>query len=249
MEQDLQKQPAEVIYGRNAVAELLRSGRQVENLYIQKGELKGSIVRIIALAKEKRIPIKEVPAQKLDSLCGKQSHQGVAAQVPAAAYARMEDIFALAEEKNEPLFVVICDEIEDPHNLGAIIRSAECAGAHGVIIPLRRSAGLTPVVYKTSAGACEHLPVVRVNNLVATMDMLKEKGVWVYGADMDGQDYTKTNLSGAVALVIGAEGKGLGRLVKEHCDAILSLPIKGRIDSLNASVAAGILMYEVVRNR
>lgn len=239
----------DIIAGRNPVTEALRSGRSVDCLYIAKGELNGSVKVIAALAKEKKIPIKEVDRKKLDYMTAGSVHQGVAAAASMKEYASIDDIFALAENRNEPPFVIVLDEIEDPHNLGAIIRTAECAGAHGIIIPKRRAAGLSFTVGKASAGAYEYVPVARVTNIASAIDELKERGCWVYGADMDGQTYCTCDLKGAAALVIGSEGRGLGRLVREKCDAILSLPMKGKINSLNASVAAGILMYEFSRQR
>ena len=182
-------------------------------------------------------------------MCGGANHQGVAAFVAVHEYSSVDDILAFAEEKGEAPFIVICDEIEDPHNLGAIIRTAECAGVHGIIIPKRRSAALNFTVGKTSAGALEYMRVARVSNLVSTIEDLKQRGVWVYGADMNGESYKKIDFSGATALVIGNEGKGLGKLVREKCDVIVSLPMKGNINSLNASVAAGILMYEISSKR
>lgn len=239
----------DIIAGRNPVAEALRSGRSVDCLYIAKGELNGSVKVIAALAREKKIPIKEVDRKKLDQMTAGSAHQGVAAAASVKEYASVDDIFALAQKRNEPPFIIVLDEIEDPHNLGAIIRTAECAGAHGIIIPKRRAAGLSFTVGKASAGAYEYVPVARVTNIAAAIDELKERGCWVYGADMDGQTYCSCDLRGAAALVIGSEGRGLGRLVREKCDAVLSLPMKGRINSLNASVAAGILMYEFSRQR
>ena len=239
----------DIIAGRNPVAEALRSGRSVDCLYIAKGELNGSVKVIAAHAREKKIPIKEVDRKKLDQMTAGSAHQGVAAAASLKEYASVDDIFALAQKRNEPPFIIVLDEIEDPHNLGAIIRTAECAGAHGIIIPKRRAAGLSFTVGKASAGAYEYVPVARVTNIAAAIDELKERGCWVYGADMDGQTYCSCDLRGAAALVIGSEGRGLGRLVREKCDAVLSLPMKGRINSLNASVAAGILMYEFSRQR
>ena len=182
-------------------------------------------------------------------MCGGAVHQGIIALAAVKEYATLEDIFETAKSRNEEPFIIVLDEIEDPHNLGAIIRTAECTGAHGVIVPKRRSAGLSYTVGKSSAGAVEYVNVARVTNIPNVIDELKERGVWVFGADMDGQDSAKTNLSGAVALVIGNEGKGIGRLVRSKCDGILSLPMKGNINSLNASVAAGVLMYDVLRQR
>ena len=239
----------ELIIGRNPVMEALRSGRNIDSLFVARGERQGSIGKIIAMARDAKIPVKEVDAKKLDFMCGHARHQGVIARVAAHAYASIDDIFARAEAKQEPPFLVICDEIADPHNLGAIIRSAECAGAHGIIIPQRRSAELTYTVAKTAAGALEYMPVARVNNLPSTLEDLKSRGVWIYGTDMEGETWCQTDLKGPLALVIGSEGKGMGRLVREKCDFVLSLPMRGEINSLNASVAAGIMMYEVSRQR
>lgn len=239
----------DLITGRNPVSEALRSGRAIECIYIAKGELSGSVKVIAAKAKEMQIPVKETDRKKLDFMTGGTNHQGVAAVAAVKEYSTVDDIFAAAEAKGEKPFIIVLDEIEDPHNLGAIIRTAECAGAHGIIIPKRRSAGLNFTVGKSSAGAVEYVPVARVNNIASVIDELKERGCWVYGADMDGETYCKADLTGASALVIGSEGKGLGRLVREKCDAILSLPMLGRINSLNASVAAGVLMYEFTRQR
>lgn len=239
----------DIIAGRNPVTEALRSGRAIESLLIAKGELNGSVRVIAAKAKAMQIPVKETDRRKLDMMCGGAVHQGVVALAAIKEYSSVEDIFALAESRNEPPFIIVLDEIEDAHNLGAIIRTAECAGAHGVIIPKRRSAGLSYAVGKTSAGAYEYMPVARVTNIASTLDELKEKGLWIYGADMDGSVYAENNLKGAAALVIGSEGKGIGKLVREKCDVILSLPMRGKINSLNASVAAGILMYEFTRQR
>jgi len=236
----------DLLIGRNTVLELLRTQSAVECIYLQKG-LSGTISKIAAMARDKDIVLKEVDAKKLDSLCGLGNHQGVIAQIAAAHYSEMADIFSKAGD--EPLFVVFCDGIEDPHNLGAILRSAEAAGAHGVVIPKRRSAGLSWVVGKTSAGALNHLPVVRVPNLVAAMETLKKQGVWFYAADMGGQPWCAVDYAGPVGLVVGAEGSGVSRLVREKCDFAVSLPMRGKIASLNASVAAGIVLYEIARQR
>ncbi len=244
MIRDDDKKP-DLLIGRNAVTEALKSDREIDTLILMKNNNNPALSRLASMAKEKGAVVKEVDSKKLDFMCGGANHQGVAAYVAAHEYASVEDIFAYAEEKGEAPFIVVCDEIEDPHNLGAIIRTAECAGVHGVIIPKRRSASLNFTVGKTSAGALEYMRVARVSNLASTIDELKEKGCWVYGADMDGTDYKKTDFSGAVVLVIGSEGKGIGKLIRQKCDAIVSLPMKGNINSLNASVAAGILMYEV----
>lgn len=243
------QQENQLIIGRNAVSEALRSERAIDTLLVAKGERNGSIGRIIATCREKGAVIKEVDKRKLDFLCGGGNHQGVAVYAASHEYAELEDIFSLAKERDELPFIIICDELEDPHNLGAIIRTAECAGAHGIIIPKRRSVSLTWAVSKASAGALEYMPVVRVTNLAATIDELKERGVWIYSADMDGKSYSQTDFSSAVGLVIGSEGNGVGKLIREKSDFIVSLPMKGKINSLNASVAAGILMYEVARQR
>lgn len=244
MIRDDDKKP-DLLIGRNAVTEALKSDREIDTLILMRNNNNPALSRLASMVKEKGAVVKEVDSKKLDFMCGGANHQGVAAYVAAHEYASIEDIFAYAEEKGEAPFIVVCDEIEDPHNLGAIIRTAECAGVHGVIIPKRRSASLNFTVGKTSAGALEYMRVARVSNLASTIDELKEKGCWVYGADMDGTDYKKTDFSGAVVLVIGSEGKGIGKLIRQKCDAIVSLPMKGNINSLNASVAAGILMYEV----
>ena len=239
----------DVIFGRNSVAEAIKSGRPLDSVMVARGDRSGSIPKIVADAKKAGIVIKEVDSKKLDFICGHNNHQGIAAMGAVKEYSTVEDIFNTAEERNEKPFIIICDEIEDPHNLGAIIRTAEAAGAHGVIIPKRRSASLSFTVAKTSAGAVEFMHVARVTNLPQTIEELKKRGVWVYCADMDGEPFYKSDLRGAIALVIGSEGNGVGRLVKEKCDVTLSMPMKGKINSLNASVAAGILMYEVSRQR
>lgn len=237
----------EIIYGRNAVTEALLSGRAIDTVYVLK-TAKG-MGKIISLAKESGAVVKDVSEEKLDMLAPGGKHGGVAAKAAAAEYSTVEDILLTAKEKSEPPFIIIADEIQDPHNLGAIIRTAEAAGAHGVIIPKRRSAGLTATVLKTSAGAASWIKVARVANLVDTINFLKKQGVWVYGAEADGEPFHKADLSGAAALVIGSEGFGLGRLVRESCDMILSIDMYGKVNSLNASVSGGILMYEIVRHR
>ena len=247
--QNLDNQRNDIIAGRNPVMEAIRSGRSIGSILVAKGERSGSVVAIIAKAKQKNIPVKDVDSKKLDFLAKGVNHQGIVAQCAVKEYSTLEEIFALAEERGESPFIIVLDKIEDPHNLGAIIRTAECAGAHGVIIPERRSAGLSYTVEKTSAGALEYMPVVRVKNISAVLQKLKDKGIWVYGADMDGEHYKKVNYDGAVALVIGNEGKGISPLVAKDCDVIVSLPMKGKINSLNASVAAGILMYEIADKR
>lgn len=236
----------DIVIGRNPVLELLASDRPVECVYIQRG-LAGTVLKIAAIAREKGIVIKDCAAIKLDHMCAGSRHQGVIAVTGAAEYCDIEDIFARAGD--EPPFIVIADEIEDPHNLGAIIRSAEAAGAHGLILPKRRSAGLSFAVSKTSAGASEHLPVARVSNLVQTIEALKARGLWIYGAQAGGKSFRGTDFTGPCALVIGSEGKGLGRLVAEKCDFMVSIPMRGRMTSLNASVAAGIILFEIAAQR
>ncbi len=239
----------DLIIGRNAVSEALRSSRAIDTLLVSRGERNGSIGRIIAECRDKGIVVKEVDRKKLDLMCGGAVHQGVAAYAAAHEYSSVEDIFTLAQERGEKPFIIICDELEDPHNLGAVLRTAEATGAHGVIIPKRRNASLSYVVGKASAGAVEYVPVARVANIAQTIDELKERGVWFYAADMDGENWCSVDYDGAVGLVIGSEGRGVSRLVREKCDFIVSMPMKGRINSLNASVAAGVLMYEVARQR
>lgn len=238
-----------IIAGRNPVLEAIRSGREIDRLLVAHGQSGGSVQAIIAKCSERGILIKEVSPQKLDYMTGGANHQGVAVVIAEQEYCEVSDILALAEERNEMPFIIICDEIEDPHNLGAIIRTAEAAGVHGIIIPKRRSASLNVTVAKSASGALEYMKVARVTNIASTIDELKEKGVWVFGADMDGEDYSKTDFNSPTAIVIGNEGRGIGPLVAKKCDAIISLPMLGKINSLNASVAAGILMYAVVKSR
>lgn len=249
MDKENRAERDDLIIGRNAVAEALKSGRAIDTLLVSKGDRAGSIGQILAKCRSLGIVIKEVDRKKLDMLCNSSSHQGVAAYAASHEYASMDDIFALAEERGEKPFIVICDELEDPHNLGAVLRTAEATGVHGVIIPKRRNASLSYVVGKASAGAVEYVPVVRVANIAQTMEELKEKGIWFYGADMDGDNWCSVDYDGGVGIVIGSEGRGISRLVKEKCDFIVSMPMKGKINSLNASVAAGVLMYEVARQR
>ncbi len=237
-----------LIIGRNPVIEALKADKLIDTIFVNR-DGGGSLSLIIRMAKEKEIVVKEVSEQKLANLAKGGAHQGVIAMGACAEYVEVEDILALAKERGEDPFVIICDEIEDPHNLGAIIRTAESAGAHGIIIPKRRSASLNHTVFKTSAGAASWLPVARVPNIVQAIEELKQNGIWIYGTDASGEDYTKANLKGPIGLVIGSEGFGMGRLVASKCDFMLKLPMKGKITSLNASVAAGIFMYEIVRQR
>ena len=237
------------VEGRNSVMELLESGKDVNKIYIAKGEKHGSINQIIAKAKENKVVVVEIEKTKLYKMAQTENCQGVIAIVPPFNYCEVDDILNDAKSKNEKAFILILDGIEDPHNLGAIIRTAECCGVHGIIIPKRRCAGLTATVEKTSAGALEHVLIARVGNIASTIEELKKLGVWIYAADMKGENWTSQDLTGPVALVIGSEGFGVGKLVREKCDFVLSLPIKGKVNSLNASVAAGVLMYEVCRQR
>lgn len=237
-----------LICGRNAVTEALKSGANIDTIFVTSGG-GGSLPKISAMAAERGIPVKQVDDRKLDHMCAGAAHQGCAAMLGCAEYSTIDEIFALAEQKNEPPLIIICDEIEDPHNLGAILRTAEAAGAHGVIIPKRRSASLNYTVHKTSAGAASWVKVARVPNLAAAAEELKKRGVWIYGTDMDGDDIYSADLTGPIALVVGSEGFGMSRLMREKCDFLISLPMFGKINSLNASVAAGICMYEAVRRR
>ena len=249
---DFQDQsPAETyIEGRNAVTEALRAGTALDKLYIARGETDHTLGRIAAQARKSGVVVVECDRRKLDAMSETHSHQGVIAVAAAQAYAAVEDILQRAADRGEPPLVVVCDEISDPHNLGAIIRTAECAGAHGVIIPKRRSAGLTATVAKASAGAVSVLPVARVTNIPAVLEELKREGLWVYGAagEAAGTLY-ETDFKGPTAIVIGSEGDGLGRLVREKCDGLVSIPLRGQISSLNASAAAAVLLYEVLRQR
>ena len=237
-----------LIVGRNPVLEALKAEKLIDTIYVNS-EATGSIGHIISMAKEQGIVIKNVNDTKLSSMTNGASHQGIVAVGACAEYVSVERILEIAQEKGEEPFIIICDEIEDPHNLGAIIRTAESAGAHGIIIPKRRSASLNHTVFKTSAGAASWLPVARVSNIVSAIEVLKKNGIWIYGTDASGENYTSANLTGSIGLVIGSEGNGIGRLVKDKCDFLLKLPMFGKITSLNASVAGGIFMYEIVRQR
>lgn len=238
-----------IICGRNPVLEAVRSGREIDRLLVAHGVTGGSITAIIAKCNARGILIKEVSPQKLDYYCSGANHQGVAVMFASQEYSTPEEILQTAKDKNEHPFIIICDEIEDPHNLGAIIRTAEACGVHGIIIPKRRSASLNATVAKSASGALEYMKVARVTNIPNTIDFLKEQGVWVFGADMDGEDYSSVDFDLPCALVIGNEGKGIGTLTAKKCDRIVSLPMCGKINSLNASVAAGVLMYEALRKR
>lgn len=238
------------IEGRNAVIEALRAGRAFDKIYIAKGEVDATLGHIASKARSLGVVVVETDRRKLDMMSQTHAHQGVVAVCAVKEYCTVQDILSVAAEKGESPFVIVCDEISDPHNLGAIIRSAECVGAHGVVIPKRRSAGLTAVVGKAAAGAAEHMAIARVSNISSALEELKKAGLWVYGAAAEGSNSMwKTDLTGPIALVIGSEGDGMSRLVREHCDFILSIPLRGQISSLNASAAAAVLMYEVLRQR
>lgn len=244
------ERPADtVIVGRNSVTEALRSGREIDKILISHGGGSGSLAPLLAKCREKGILVKEVSPAKLDFMAGGAAHQGIAAVVAQHTYCTVEEILAYAQSQGEAPFIVICDEIEDPHNLGAIIRTAEACGVHGVIIPKHRSASLNATVAKSASGALEYMRVAKVTNLANTIRDLQDAGVWIFGADMDGEPAWNSDYTMPVALVIGSEGKGLGQLVKKNCDKIISLPMLGMINSLNASVAAGVLMYAVVKSR
>lgn len=237
------------IIGRNPVLEAIKAGRSIDKILIKKGKYEGSIIPVVKKAKEAGIIIQETERSKLDAVAEGGNHQGVIAYVSAYEYVSVADILNKAREKGEAPFVIICDKITDPHNLGAIIRTANCVGAHGVIIPKRGSAGLNSAAVKTSAGAVEYTGVAKVTNISDTIEKLKKEGLWIAAADMDGQPMYEVDLKGALGIVIGSEGEGVSRLVKEKCDFIVSIPMCGEINSLNASVAAGVVMYEALRQR
>lgn len=243
------EQNNDLIAGRNAVSEALRSQRSINKILLQEGAHGGSLGEIIALAKEKGVPVETVKAEKLDKLAKGLRHQGVAALAAPIAFRTLDDVFARAAEKNEEPFILLLDELQDPQNVGALIRSADAAGVHGVLMPRRRSCPLNAVVAKISAGAVEYVPVVQIGNIAQTIEELKQRSCWVVGADMDGVDFYAANMTGPIVLVIGAEGRGLGRLVKQKCDDVVSIPMNGGVNSLNASAAGAVLMYEVVRQR
>lgn len=249
-ETDIDAVREDLILGRNAVIEALKSDRTIECLYVSKGDLEGSIKVALGLAKDKGVVVKEADRRKLDVMCEGLNHQGIVAKVTPFKYCEVSDILEVAERKNEKPFIVILDEIEDPHNLGSIIRTAELCGVHGIIIPKRRNVGVTSTVYKCSAGAIEHMKIAKVTNINATIDILKQKGIWIYGADIEGKDFSyNTDFSGACALIIGSEGKGISSLTLKKCDLLVKIPMIGKINSLNASVAGGIMMYEVLKGR
>ncbi len=235
------------VCGRNAVLELLKSGRSIDKLFVRRGDREGSITMIVAEAIGRKIPVIEVDKAKIDMLSGGANHQGVVAMAAAKEYVTIDDILYIAKERGEKPLIVIADEVSDPHNLGAIIRCAEGAGAHGLIIPKRRSSGLTSVVDKSSAGALEHLAIAKVSNIASAIDELKEKGVWVYGAEADGASYYDTKFDSATAVVVGSEGNGMSRLVREKCDFVVSIPMYGNVNSFNVSCAAAVILCEAAR--
>lgn len=238
------------IEGRNSVIELLKSGKDINKLFVQRGEKHGSILEIIKLAKNNKVIITEIDKAKLDKMSQTHNHQGVIAIIPPYEYCEVDDILQNAKQKNEDPFILILDQIEDPHNLGSIIRTAECSGVHGIIIPKRRAAQVNSTVNKTSAGAAEYVKIARVNNLNETINYLKEKNIWIYGTDAQGSSYyDEQDYKGGIGIVIGSEGFGMSRLVRENCDFLIKIPMKGKINSLNASVSAAIVMYEVMKQR
>lgn len=249
-EEPARELPDDVLVGRNAVTEALKSGRGINRILVANGDREGAIAEILAMARERGVVVQNVERAKIESLACGHRHQGVLAYVAPVPYAELEDILKAAEEKGEPPFLVLLDELEDPHNLGALLRTADATGVHGILIPKRRSVSLNATVAKTSAGAVEYVPVARIGNVAQTLKALKEKGFWVAGADMDGEKaYYEADLTGPLVLVVGSEGKGMSRLTKEACDFIVSMPMVGHINSLNASVAGSILMYESMRQR
>lgn len=238
-----------IVYGRNQVRELLKTERAVDKIYLRKGDREGSVLQIIAMASEKGIPIVDVEREKLDSLCGGGNHQGVAAMAAEKEYCEVADILKIAEERGEQPFIVILDGVEDPYNLGAVIRCAECAGAHGVIIPKRRAAGLTPAAAKSSAGALEHMAVAKVVNIASAIDELQEAGVWIYAAEADGDELYGVDMDRAAAFVFGSEGRGVSRLVCDKSDYKISIPMYGKVNSMNVSTAAAVVLTEAARQK
>ncbi len=240
----------EFVAGRNSVAEVLKSGRSINKILVAKGERHGAIKEIIGQARSQGLVVQEVDPAKLDQITEGMRHQGVVAMVAPVAYAELEDILGKAQESGEQPFIVLLDELEDPHNVGAILRTSDATGVHGVLLPKRRSSRLTATVAKTSAGAVEYVPVARIGNISQTLKKLKKQGLWVVGADMDGdKNYYEADLTGPIVVVVGSEGQGMGRLTKEECDFVVRIPMKGKITSLNASVACSLLLYEVLRQR
>lgn len=249
-EENYIKQREDLVEGRNAVIELLKSNKTIEQLFIANGKMEGSINKILGLAKDKGVIVKEVDRKKLDLMSETKAHQGVIAQITPFKYSTVDEILNYAKQKDEDPFIVILDELEDPHNLGSIVRTAELCGVHGIIIPKRRNVGVTATVYKASVGAIEYVKIAKVSNVNSTIDELKAKNIWVYGADINGEEYSyDTNFNGACVIVIGNEGKGISKLTKNKCDKLVKIPMIGKMNSLNASVAGGIMMYEVLKGR
>lgn len=243
------KKQEDIVIGRHPAVEVLKSDRDINKIFLQEGLSGGKLKEIQKLAKRNKIQVSFVPKNKLDQMSDGQNHQGVIVAASPVSYATLDDLFAVAEEKEEQPFFIILDGIEDPHNLGSIMRTADAIGVHGIIIPKRRAVGLTGTVAKASTGAIEHVAVARVTNLVRTIEELKERGLWIFGTDVEGKDYREWRVDSPIGLVIGNEGEGLSRLVKEHVDEMLTIPMNGHVQSLNASVASSLLMYEVYRKR
>ncbi len=240
----------DLIIGRNAAMEAVKGDRTIEAIYVSKGQVEGSINAIIKIAREKKLVIKEVDRKKLDIMSGGSVHQGIIVRITPYKYSEVSDILNYAKEKGEDPFIVVLDEIEDPHNLGSIVRTAELCGVHGIIIPKRRNVGVTSTVYKSSVGAIEHMKIAKVTNINKTLDELKKENIWIYGADIEGTEYSyEVDFSGPCALVIGSEGRGISKLTLKKCDKLIKIPMVGKINSLNASVAGGIMMYEVLKGR
>jgi len=247
---DFENDREDIIEGRNAVIEALRAGRMIDKIFIQKGETDKTLGHIASKAREAGVVVVDADRRKLDSMSQTHAHQGVIALAAVREYCTVSDILDIARERSEPPFVIVCDEISDPHNLGAVIRTAEAAGVHGIVIPKRRSAGVTSIVDKTSAGAVEHMAVARVSNLSAALKELKDAGVWIYGTASEGvSKLWQTDLKGPICIVIGSEGDGISRLIRENCDFLVSIPMRGKVSSLNASAAAAVLIYEALRQR
>lgn len=236
-----------VVSGRNAVSELLKTNRIIDKIYVRKGTHEGSITVIVAKAIEKKIPVVEVEQKKLDFISGGVNHQGIVAMAAMKDYVDVDEILNIAEQRGEKPLVVICDSIEDPHNLGAIIRCAECAGAHGIIIPKRHAVGITPAVYKSSAGAIEHMAIAKVSNIATTIEELKKKGLWIFASEAGGTPYYETDFDCAAAIILGSEGNGVGKLIKERSDYIVSIPMYGKVNSLNVSTAASVILCHAAR--
>lgn len=240
-------EPSGVVAGRNAVSELLKSGRAIDKVYVRKGEREGSVTVIVAKAIEKGIPVVEVELSKLDFISGGANHQGIVAMAAMKEYVSVDDILDIAEKRGEKPLIVIADSIEDPHNLGALIRCAECAGAHGIIIPKRHAVGITPAVYKSSAGAIEYMAVAKVSNIATTIEYLKEKGLWIFACEAGGTPYYETDFNCPCAIILGSEGNGVGRLIKERSDFTISIPMYGKVNSLNVSTAASVILCHAAR--